>query len=127
MQKLFILLLLLLAPLANASELHCLTFAMYKEARGEGKTGMLLVGNVILNRVESKLFPNSICKVIKQKGQFDFRYNSKYKLENKYYSLATVVINRSKDITYGSLYFTTKKKRLKNKKIKLKYKNHLFY
>lgn len=88
---------------------------------------MLLVGNVILNRVESKLFPNSICKVIKQRGQFDFKYNSKYKLENKYYRLANIVYDRSYDITNGSLYFTTKKKRLKNKKIKFKYKNHLFY
>lgn len=88
---------------------------------------MLLVGNVILNRKQSKLFPNSICKVIKQKGQFDFTYNSKYKLENKYRVLAEVVLDRKLDITNGSLYFTTKKKRLKNKKIKFKYKNHLFY
>lgn len=94
---------------------------------------MKMVGHVIMNRVAHPSFPNSICKVIKQRNQFNFKYNKEFKLDKKYYRLANIVYDRSRDITYGSLYFITtkaynkKKKRFKNKKIKLKYKNHLFY
>ena len=37
---------------------------MYAEAGAESLDGMIAVGNVILNRVESDLFPNSIIDVI---------------------------------------------------------------
>lgn len=40
------------------------------EARGEPLAGQHMVGQVILNRVESEEFPDTICEVIKQKNQF---------------------------------------------------------
>ena len=48
---------------------HCLALAMYWEARGEGKRGMLAVGAVVMNRVSSREFPNSVCAVVKQGGE----------------------------------------------------------
>lgn len=44
----------------------CLAEALYFEARGETVEGQFAVAEVILNRVDSPAFPNSICGVIHQ-------------------------------------------------------------
>lgn len=44
----------------------CLAEALYFEARGESVKGQFAVAEVILNRVDSRLFPNSVCGVVKQ-------------------------------------------------------------
>ena len=44
----------------------CLTEALYFEARGESIRGQFAVAEVILNRVDSRKFPNSICRVVNQ-------------------------------------------------------------
>ena len=44
----------------------CLTEALYFEARGEPAQGQFAVAEVILNRVDSPKFPNSICEVVNQ-------------------------------------------------------------
>lgn len=48
------------------SEYTCMVEALHFEAKGETYEGKVGVANVIMNRVESKRFPNSICGVIKQ-------------------------------------------------------------
>src|SRR5690625_3947560 len=47
----------------ESSEWRCLAEAMYFEARGEGLAGQVAVGEVILNRVDSSRYPNSVCDV----------------------------------------------------------------
>jgi spore germination cell wall hydrolase CwlJ-like protein len=44
----------------------CLTEALYFEARGETVAGQFAVAEVILNRVDSDRFPDSVCGVIRQ-------------------------------------------------------------
>ena len=44
----------------------CLAEALYFEARGESTAGQFAVAEVILNRAESRRFPNTVCKVINQ-------------------------------------------------------------
>ncbi|EAQ05009.1 hypothetical protein OB2597_06985 [Pseudooceanicola batsensis HTCC2597] len=44
----------------------CLAEALYFEARGESVRGQFAVAEVILNRVDSPSFPNTICGVINQ-------------------------------------------------------------
>ncbi len=44
----------------------CLATAIYHEARGESIRGQFAVAEVILNRVDSRQFPNSICGVVYQ-------------------------------------------------------------
>jgi hypothetical protein len=61
----------------EARERRCLATAIYFEARGEPVRGQIAVGQVILNRVRSPLFPETICGVVyqgqMQKGcQFSF-------------------------------------------------------
>jgi len=47
-------------------QMSCLAEALYFEARGEPIKGQLAVGEVILNRVEDRRYPSSICKVVNQ-------------------------------------------------------------
>jgi len=57
---------------------QCLSEALYFEARGESIKGQFAVAEVILNRVESGSFPNTVCGVINQgtgrKYQCQFTY-----------------------------------------------------
>jgi spore germination cell wall hydrolase CwlJ-like protein len=46
----------------------CLRKAIYFEARGESLKGEFAVAEVILNRVDSPLYPKSICGVVEQAG-----------------------------------------------------------
>ena len=55
----------------NSSDTNLLAHLIYGEARGEPYTGQVAVGAVILNRVRSSEFPNTIAGVIYQKGAFD--------------------------------------------------------
>lgn len=51
---------------SGGSEWQCLAEALYFEARGEGARGVFAVAEVILNRVDSRQYPNSVCGVINQ-------------------------------------------------------------
>ncbi len=55
---------------ASSSELEWLAATIQAEAGGESYTGKLAVGSVIMNRVKSSAFPNSIVGVITQNMQF---------------------------------------------------------
>ncbi len=46
--------------------LACLAMAIYFEARGEPTVGQIAVAHVIMNRVESDDFPNTVCGVVTQ-------------------------------------------------------------
>jgi spore germination cell wall hydrolase CwlJ-like protein len=50
----------------DAGDVACLAEALYHEARGEGRAGMIAVAEVVLNRVESPRFPATICGVVRQ-------------------------------------------------------------
>ena len=52
------------------SDTYLLARCIYAEARGESYTGQVAVGAVVLNRVESAQFPNTIAGVIYQKNAF---------------------------------------------------------
>ena len=53
-------------------EFECLASAVYYESRGEPLEGQLAVAEVILNRVRSGRFRESICGVVTQPSQFSF-------------------------------------------------------
>lgn len=54
----------------SSSNLNLLARLIYGEARGESYTGQVAVGAVVLNRVNSSSFPNTISGVIYQQGAF---------------------------------------------------------
>lgn len=53
-------------------DMRCLAGAVYFESKGESLEGQLAVARVIINRVKSGRFANSMCGVVYQPGQFSF-------------------------------------------------------
>lgn len=53
---------------AGDDQWTCLTEALYFEARGESLEGQIAVAEVILNRVDSPLYPRTVCGVVRQRG-----------------------------------------------------------
>lgn len=53
-----------------ASESYLLACIVYCESGNQSYEGQLAVANVVLNRVKSPLFPNTISEVVYQSGQF---------------------------------------------------------
>jgi N-acetylmuramoyl-L-alanine amidase len=56
---------------SNSTNLNLLSRLVYSEARGETYTGQVAVAAVVLNRVNSSSFPNTVSGVIYQSGAFD--------------------------------------------------------
>jgi hypothetical protein len=59
--------------LAEERGIDCLATAMYFEARGEPARGQYVVGRVILNRVKSRFYPDTICDVVYQNAHLKNR------------------------------------------------------
>ena len=53
------------------SNLNLLSRVIYGEARGELYTGQVAVGAVVMNRIKSSSFPNTLSGVVYQSGAFD--------------------------------------------------------
>jgi hypothetical protein len=53
-------------PQVDQRQHNCLSEAIYYEARGETQRGQVAVAEVIMNRVRSGYYPNSICAVVYQ-------------------------------------------------------------
>ncbi len=74
------------APEGDA-EWQCLTEALYFESRGETLDGQIAVAEVILNRVDSPLYPRTVCGVVKQRGgggcQFSYVCDGKTRMREK--------------------------------------------
>lgn len=62
---------------SKKEETACLALAIYFESRGEPEKGQRAVGNVILNRTRSQKYPDTVCAVLFQKGQFSFIRNGR--------------------------------------------------
>ena len=56
----------------DGREQDCLASAVYFEARGEPLKGQLAVADVVLNRVRSPKYPDTVCEVVEQPRQFSF-------------------------------------------------------
>ncbi len=91
----------------------CMALAIYHEARGETPTGKLAVAHVVYNRTNSRAFPETVCGVVWQKGQFGWaprpvgslipRDSSAWLTSQKI--ALTVLTNPERDPTGGATYF----------------------
>ncbi|NLM97514.1 MAG: cell wall hydrolase [Halanaerobiaceae bacterium] len=95
----------------SKDDLNLLARLIYSESRGEPYEGQVAVGAVVLNRVRSKDFPNSIREVIYQKGQFTVVENGQINLipDETAYRAAEDAL-RGKDPSLGALFFYNPKK-----------------
>jgi spore germination cell wall hydrolase CwlJ-like protein len=94
----------------------CLALVGYSEARSEGLSGMFAVELVVMNRLRSKRFGDSICDVALAPGQFegiDKWPTPRYAVEPEAWAdaleAADVVISGAKATSEceGALYFNT--------------------
>ena len=136
---LLVLALTLIGFTANATtysekQLNCLAQNIYHESRGEPDSGQLAVAFVTLNRTEDDRFPNSICNVVYQRGQFSWtKRNPKIK-ETKAWHDAKLIAERAaflhaegKDNTFGAVYFDGgKHKQPFHKRRTIRIGNHSF-
>jgi hypothetical protein len=53
----------------DAKQLRCMSQAVYYEARGENYQGQVAVAEVVMNRVASKHYPDTVCEVVYQGSQ----------------------------------------------------------
>ena len=90
----------------TSSDLYLLAKCIHAEARGESYTGQVAVGAVILNRVDSSSFPNTVAGVIYQKGAFTAVDDGQINLEpNQQAMNAAQDAMNGWDPTYGCLYY----------------------
>ncbi len=108
-------------PSMSNEDVACLSEALYFEARGESLRGQFAVAEVILNRVDSSLYPDTVCGVINQgtgrKYQCQFTYtcdgNSKTVHERDAFEVsarvASVMVNGApRTLTKGATHYHTK-------------------
>lgn len=90
----------------DSNDLYLLAKCIHAEARGESYIGKVAVGAVILNRVASPDFPDTIYGVIYQPWAFTAVHDGQINLEPEpaSYQAATDALN-GWDPTYGSLYY----------------------
>lgn len=58
------------ARFSRQSELECMERVVYFESNRSSWDGLIAVGSVVMNRVASPQFPNTVCAVVGQKNQF---------------------------------------------------------
>ena len=90
----------------NSSNVNLLSHLIYGEARGESYVGQVAVGAVIMNRVKSSLFPNTISGVIYQSGAFDAVSDGQINMtpDSTAKKAAQDAIN-GWDPSYGAIYY----------------------
>lgn len=90
----------------SSTELNLLARCVYSEARGEPYTGQVAVAAVVLNRVRSSSFPNTVSGVIYQPGAFTAVSDGQINLtpNETAYKAARDALN-GWDPTNGCLYY----------------------
>lgn len=118
--------------LPNLKEFNCLVKNIYHEARGETKAGRVAVGLVTMNRLRDPRYPNTICKVVYQPGQFSWTadYKSSKKVNHNEWQLAvnaaTAAYNSVSSFRATHFHNTSVNPKWKLTRI-AKIGNHIFY
>lgn len=106
------------APTGDA-QWQCLTKALYFESRGESLKGQFAVAEVILNRVDSAHYPNTVCSVVEQGGrggcQFSYHCDGARDVMRDGEAVNTAGRNARlmldgapRDLTFGATHFHTR-------------------
>lgn len=97
-------------------EIDCLAKNIYFEARGEPDIGKAAVAHVILNRMESGRYPDTVCGVVYDRNrrgcQFSWtcdRHADRLRDLKSFYVAkliaSDIYINRPRDFTQGSMFY----------------------
>ena len=91
---------------SNSTNLNLLSRLVYGEARGEPYSGQVAVAAVVLNRVSSSSFPNTVSGVVYQSGAFDAVSDGQINMtpDSTAKKAAQDAIN-GWDPSYGAIYY----------------------
>ena len=115
----------------SSTDLNLLARVVYGEARREPYTGQVAVAAVVLNRVRSASFPNSVAGVVYQSGAFDCVADGQINMtpNQSAYNAARDALN-GWDPSYGCLFYynprTATSKWMLSRTVKLNIGNHAF-
>ena len=115
----------------SSSDMNLLARCVYSEARGEPYAGQVAVAAVVLNRVRSSSFPNTIAGVIYQRGAFTAVSDGQINLtpNQSAYNAARDALN-GWDPTGGCLYYynpaTATSKWIWSLKVEIRIGKHAF-
>lgn len=114
-----------------SGDVYLLAQCIYSESRGEPYKGQVAVGAVVLNRVKSSAFPNSISGVIYQRGAFSAVDDGQINLTPNDSALkAAKDAMNGWDPTGGCLYYynpaKTSNRWIRSRPIVLRIGNHVF-
>lgn len=91
---------------SNSNNVNLLARVVYGEARGEPYSGQVAVAAVVLNRVKSSSFPNTISGVVYQSGAFDAVRDGQINLTpNSTAIKAAQDALNGWDPSYGAIYY----------------------
>ena len=116
---------------ASGGNLYLLARLVHGEARGEPYKGKVAVAAVVLNRVKSASFPNTVAGVIYQSGAFDAVSDGQINLtpDSESINAARDAMN-GWDPTYGCLYYynprTATSRWMLSRPVLLRIGNHAF-
>ena len=89
-----------------SSNLNLLARVIYGEARGEPYSGQVAVGAVVMNRIKSSSFPNTLSGVVYQSGAFDAVKDGQVNLTpNDTARKAAQDAMNGWDPSYGAIYY----------------------
>ena len=121
---------LLNTPYNLDNDFHCMASNIYWESRNQSLGGKMAVAQVVLNRVDNKRFPDTICGVVKQtkyypSGGIDLHdcqfswycdglgddplQNEKHIYEDVFYLAVNMIEQDSMDITEGATHYHSDK------------------
>ena len=114
-----------------SGDVYLLAQCIYSESRGEPYKGQVAVGAIVLNRVKSSAFPNSISGVIYQKGAFSAVDDGQINLQPNDSALkAAKDAMNGWDPTGGCLYYynpaKTSNRWIRSRPIAVRIGNHVF-
>jgi N-acetylmuramoyl-L-alanine amidase len=115
----------------NLKEMELLARVVYSEARGEPYTGQVAVAAVVMNRLKSDHFPDTLSGVIFQRGAFTAVDDGQFWLtpNDSAYKAAKEAV-RGWDPTNGALFYynpkTAVNKWIRSRPILVKIGNHVF-
>lgn len=90
----------------SSSDLNLLSHLVYAEARGEPYSGQVAVASVVLNRVKSSSFPNTVAGVIYERGAFSVVSDGQINLTpNETAKKAAQDAINGWDPSYGAIYY----------------------